>query len=82
MSSNPRVTSSNPWVTSSNPPVSCGFDYIYRRYSQWKTSFFCAMTMAIVTVHTKVLSFSYETATAITLGNSNNNNNNSIKQTL
>ena len=35
----------------------------------------------IVTALTKVLSFSYETATAITLSNSSNNNNN-IKQSL
>ena len=35
-----------------------------------------------VTVLTKVLSFGYETATAVTLNYSKNNNKNSITQTL
>ena len=51
-------------------------------YTKAKESYSSRTTAVRVTVLTKVLSFSKETATAITLSNSKNNNNNSMKQAL
>ena len=51
-------------------------------YANVKESYFRRTTTVIAMFLTKVLNFSYETATAITLSNSKNSNNNSIKQVL